>query len=357
MHHIMIVEDEERIRQGLCYIIENLIEGWEVSYAAENGLEALEMLSSHPVELIITDISMAQMNGLQLIEKVHECYPQVLTIILTGHASFNYAQSAIRCGVVDYILKPLSPQKLRNALQRVEAILQQRRFAPLSLSANDSERLLKIENLFVRAIVSQNTAGMHRALREIQSLTGCSVTEKLGELHTLYQFSLSRILDSLAAEGRGTVDKTVVYPEVEKLMLVRNEEQWEEWLRTVCQTLQCAFVEAQNDIHQVVREVVEHMRTHYGEQITLESLAARFNISGNYLSDLFKKEMGIGYREYLTRLRIQQAKQLLVSDKKPTLQEVAEQVGYANERYFVDVFKKEMGMTPGEYKRQKGAGT
>ena len=102
--------------------------------------------------------------------------------------------------------------------------------------------------------------------------------------------------------------------------------------------------------HRVVRLAIEALRGRYSEDIGLESLAYELGVSSPYLSRLFKAEMGVNFKEYLTRIRLDKARDLLrKTDNR--IYEVASSVGYPDQKYFCEIFKKRTGMTPREYRK------
>lgn len=352
MYHLMVVEDEENIRLGLCYLVENDMEGWSVSYAAKDAAEALRALETHPVDLILTDISMAQMDGLDMLQEIRKRQPQILAVIITGYASFRYAQTAIHLGVIDYVLKPISPEKLKEALGRAAEVLNRRQSMLLALSDEANAQLRKAEKEICKAIPKQNQFAIQQSLDLVASLVEGEGSGRDEALHSLYQFFLAKVLDDLNEEGYAPADRTPILQTLEQLRAVVSCDEWEQWKERLAWSLLNAFGASYQGVHQVIRKAIDYLNTHYQDNVTLNSLSSKLNINANYLSDLFKKEMGMGYREYLTRIRINHAKQLLSSGENYSVQEISEYVGYANERYFVDVFKKETNMTPSEYKRQ-----
>lgn len=95
---------------------------------------------------------------------------------------------------------------------------------------------------------------------------------------------------------------------------------------------------------------VRYIREHYGEQISLEDVAEAGNVSGNYLGRLFKEEMGVGFHDYLTQVRLEESEKLLAKTNL-TIKEIAFQVGYLDEKYYSKLFKKVTGIKPTEYRR------
>jgi two-component system response regulator YesN len=120
MIKIAVVDDEERIRLGLAKLIEQCGEDYKVVGCFASGPELLERLNDLQADLIMTDIKMPQMNGLQLIEKVQQRKPKIKFAIVSGFNDFAFARQAIRQGVEDYLLKPVDPSELAELLQRVK---------------------------------------------------------------------------------------------------------------------------------------------------------------------------------------------------------------------------------------------
>lgn len=117
MKKVMIVEDEELILQGIRNILDWESLGLEVVHLAHDGTEALQMWETKPVHIVVTDISMPEMDGLTLLRKIRERDEQVCFIILTGYDEFDYAREAIRLGVENYILKPINEDELEHQLR------------------------------------------------------------------------------------------------------------------------------------------------------------------------------------------------------------------------------------------------
>lgn len=117
MLKVMIVEDEELILQGIRNIIDWEALGLEVVHMAHDGTEALELWEKEPVQIVVTDISMPEMDGLALLRKIRRMDEQVRFIILTGYDEFSYAREAVRLDVENYILKPINEEELEHQLR------------------------------------------------------------------------------------------------------------------------------------------------------------------------------------------------------------------------------------------------
>lgn len=119
-YRAVIVDDEPRVRRGLTALIPRLDSEWEVVGEAKNGVEAIELVKREKPDLVISDIRMPQMNGLDLLSALKE-YP-VHVVILSGYGYFEYAQTAVKFGAFDYLLKPVKPAEIENLLKRVKEL-------------------------------------------------------------------------------------------------------------------------------------------------------------------------------------------------------------------------------------------
>lgn len=121
MYKLVLVDDEKEVRQGLLQNISWNECGFEIAGEAENGREALEIAERVMPDVVISDIKMPFMDGLQLAEILREKLPTVKILLLTGFDEFEYAQKAIRLNVLEYVLKPVSSPELVAILLKVKA--------------------------------------------------------------------------------------------------------------------------------------------------------------------------------------------------------------------------------------------
>lgn len=125
MLRVLLVDDEPFIVQGLTVLIDWKKEGYEIAGTAADGAEALAFLKEHPVDLIIADIKMPVMTGLELLEHIREeKVSDAYFVILSGYSDFDYARQAIRYKCTDYILKPVEREELTSVLRRVAQMLE-----------------------------------------------------------------------------------------------------------------------------------------------------------------------------------------------------------------------------------------
>ena len=119
MLKVIIADDEARV----CSLIQMLIDwqelNMELAGTASNGLQALELIQTCSPDILITDIRMPGCHGLELIERAKRLKPALEIVIISGYAHFEYAQSAIRHGVGDYLLKPIDRQELMETMRKL----------------------------------------------------------------------------------------------------------------------------------------------------------------------------------------------------------------------------------------------
>ena len=127
MYKIMIVDDEPVIRKYIISFIDWVSMDCSVAFEACNGLEARDFIDSNSIDIVIADIKMPGMDGIALSKYVHEHHPAIKVIILTAFADFSYAQSALRYGVVDFVIKTNPDAKLMEAVDKAKQLIEQQK--------------------------------------------------------------------------------------------------------------------------------------------------------------------------------------------------------------------------------------
>lgn len=127
MYRVQIVDDEPIIRMGLQRMYDWTKQGFEIVCIAQNGKEALEQLEAEKIDLIVTDIEMPIMNGLEFIKEVRERKIDVEIIVLTAYEDFEYAKEAIKYGVSEYILKPTGTEEIEKMLTHAKVQLENKK--------------------------------------------------------------------------------------------------------------------------------------------------------------------------------------------------------------------------------------
>ena len=155
MIRVIIADDEERV----CRLIQALVD-WktldmEVVGTASNGNEALALMQKTNPDILITDIRMPGCNGLELIEQAKKICPQLHIIIISGYARFEYAQSAMRYGVREYLLKPINKEELIAVLMRMKELLEQENLADHK-NKTTSENFDRLRGMLIQDMIENH---------------------------------------------------------------------------------------------------------------------------------------------------------------------------------------------------------
>lgn len=119
MLKVLIADDEQKVCQLICNLVDWESLGFEIIGVANDGVSAYKFVEEHAVDLLISDIRMPGCDGLELIQKTKMLYPSIHIVIISGYSQFEYAQSAIRYGVEDYLLKPIRKKDLIATLTKI----------------------------------------------------------------------------------------------------------------------------------------------------------------------------------------------------------------------------------------------
>ena len=123
--NILIADDEKIEREGIRYLL-SLEKGERRIFEAANGKQAMQILRTENIDMILTDIKMPVMDGLGLARRAKELFPEIRIVIFSGYNDFTFAQEAIRYGVTDYILKPVDPDNFHEIIEKAEKNMRER---------------------------------------------------------------------------------------------------------------------------------------------------------------------------------------------------------------------------------------
>lgn len=156
-YKVFFVEDEIVTREGIRDNVDWRADGFELCGEAPDGEIALPLLQTTKPDVLITDIKMPFMDGLQLSKIVRERLPRTKIVILSGHDEFEYAQEAIKLGVTEYLLKPVTAQDIHHALQRVASKISEDEQAQARLNQLQNQlqenRAALLERLWLKLLV------------------------------------------------------------------------------------------------------------------------------------------------------------------------------------------------------------
>lgn len=359
MLKVVVTDDEARVCQLILMLADWDSLGMEVAGVASNGLEALELVGRLHPDILITDIRMPGCHGLELIERAKGKFPQLEIVIVSGYAHFEFAQTAIKHGVGDYLLKPIKREELMGTLEKLGKRCRQR-----SQSASEVERLRQTNQENEDAVRKHLRSFLDQLLAQRSvfgavefSLALGPAASRIGELPASAQ-ATRRIAANRLTEGAGRM--FLLRPEIEGLERLgqefeaacdrcgRKSELFQCLGRLQREQLDAVCQRRHNDTIRPIRMAKQYVQQHYSQPITLEDVC---EVVG--FSSLFKKETGEGFAKYLTRVRMERAKELLQQTSLP-VSEICAQVGYSDLKHFSQNFKKETNLNPGQYRKLYG---
>ena len=409
---VFLVDDEIVIREGIRESFPWEDTPYSLVGEAPDGEMALPIIRDTNPDIVITDIKMPFMDGLELCRELKSQMPWIGIIVLSGYDEFEYARQCIKLGVREYLLKPINSADLREALDKVSAQLKEERktlehAASLRARMEDGGKFLK-EKL-IGSLFSDETAleDAHNVLKQLRSM-GCPVP---APFYVVIDAAFSptgtgqEAAALLAESSGGIVNASASRTGTRLLVLGDTAEDAEERAyavatslsqeleRSECKEIRVGIGEIVDDPEKIfqsfktarhirhllaerkderavilgVREMGEvsdervpsviseaklYMSQNYSNaNLMLQDVAKAVNMSKSRFSTVFSQTTGQSFTEYLIYLRLSKAKELLkTSNLKSSL--IATEIGYNDSHYFSYIFKKNVGMTPSDYRSQ-----
>lgn len=353
MYKIVLADDEYMIKRGVTKLIETSGAPFEVVGEAEDGREALALIERWSPDLLITDIRMPAMDGLELIEAIAAGGWTTEIVILSGYDDFSYAQRALQMGAFDYLLKPIKPAMFRDMLERLTDKLERKREA----ASKRSEWLLLTNSRsapLADAIWLLNEEAAYEALDRLHADYTADdpspeqLMERYADLFTLLAGELEiRQQEPLQSTASPIVVSPGGWPDSPDEQLQAARRVLSGWMEELRATRKWGA-------HHYLHRAVEYMKEHYAEsEVDLNRVALVAEMSPSYFSRMFKQELGVSFVHYLTQLRLDAAKTML-EDARFKTYEIALQVGYEDYPHFAKVFKKQLGVSPTDYRKRLG---
>ncbi len=412
MRKVLIVDDEIMVRIGMKAIIDWESYGWTVTGDCSSAEEALKKIAEDEPDLIMTDLRMDGMDGFGLMKLCSEKYPDIRFIILSNYNDFDNTKKAIQLGAIDYIFKlTITPADMADTLKRAEShfvtrasagrssnkaaekayLLRaaeegnyrdevsflrdfrkacpaadlEKRYCAMQISIDAScgsaagnteiqPRIPKyeIENM-LSEVMNQNETAEVISFGVQDFIILFNVDEKAdrdavcayaGRKFDIIREYLKRYysLDSTGAlssvySGLTGIRKAV--SETNRILIYR--------IPSECGRLHIGGETQRTEITEAKRYIREHLK----EDIALDTMAQQVNMSPSYFSHIFKEEMKISFTDYVNRMKIQRACELL-KDPRLKVNEVAIRVGIENFNYFSVLFKKINGVSPNAYREK-----
>ncbi|WP_342438939.1 response regulator [Paenibacillus sp. FSL L8-0436] len=324
--------------------------GMEIAGEAEDGSEALRLAGELSPQIVITDMRMPGADGVKLMNQLHESYPEIKVIVVSGYDDFKYAQNAIRYGAVDYLLKPIDPGELNDVLRKCRKELEEssRAREPFALDIEVSFSLSSYKQLMRVHFNELNPEGVNAVLEGIEKELVQGGSGRTGMLRQAASEMLLLLKELMRSNA---LEEDVLKAEIPREVLSSGSSTAAYLKQLYGTSLEQLIGQRKFKNKLNLDEVRQYINLHFAEAVTLEGLARAFFVSKEYLSKVFKLEYGCNVTDYILQLRMEKAKEWLAEESIP-IKTVAELAGYEDVGYFYRVFKKHYGVAPGEMRKQ-----
>ncbi|NLM41157.1 MAG: response regulator [Firmicutes bacterium] len=379
MCNLLIAEDEKSLRDKVAGNVDWEGLGYRL-FVAKDGEEALEIIEREPIDILVTDIRMPGMDGLELTERAKCINDQIKVIIISGHAEFELAQSSIRLGVEDYLLKPFRTQRLLDVVEKTRAKIaaererreHQRRQEELAKQhlerrvrdvfgwlANPQSLLQHAQAPIRHRLAEVLRTGTHSELRAEIALLHEAIDENAANPDNLLIILSDIVLSTLTALKALDLDVEQGIDVMNRLLPADPRDQVAElkhWVESfLLEINELIKGRQQGSAEQLIATIKAYVDEHYRSRITLGTLAQQLNMSPSQLSKLFHEYVGENFSDYVNRLKGQKAKELLKGTDQ-RIYEIADYLGFSDAYYFSAWFKRTVGVSPTEYREGLGKG-
>ncbi len=388
MDKLLIVDDDYLVREGLRVAIDWQSIGIEVAAVAENGEKGLEMARSLHPDLIIADVRMPVMDGLQMAKILFEEGADLAVIVYSGYKDFENARRALDSGVAGFLLKPIESEELLGRVSEVMAKLHEKRRDSRMIGQFISNLPIVRRRQFEKLLTEEDSASAAEQLAMLGVTLPAAGTliyvytddpyiatffasaEKLfaGYTNAFEVFAdmavmlTSAGIDLVRKELTKLLDQTLKLTETrfpvaavsfrgDLPQAYRAAKQLSK--NTIFTAVNCVVTESTNgQLKKVVRDALAVIERDYAKKLSVRSVADMLFTSESHLMHEFKAELHKTFNECLTEYRMLKAQELLLCGDM-RIGEIAYAVGYNDVKYFGQVFKDFFGCTASEWLEKK----
>lgn len=345
MIKIIIVDDEKMIREGLVKTMPWEQMGIEVVGSSDNGRTALELAIDKKPHIILTDIRMPKMDGIEFLKRIKEELPKTKVLILSGYDDFSYAQKAIKYGATDYILKPINVEELQKIMEGLKDTFKEEN--DMDLYWTKMHRVMEQEiQQYIMCIRIGNREDAFFILSRIcckEMLNNVAVET----YKKLYIEIMDTTLNALKEDGIYLKDERR-YRYLDLINFTTLKELQEMIIKFTNNLMELVEKNKNDNYGGVINNAIQFIDEHFNEDLSIQQIAEVVHLSSNYFSHIFKKARQESFTDYLNKFRVKKAK-VLLSKHTYKVYEIADMVGYSDYKYFSSVFKKITGVSPTEY--------
>ncbi len=361
MYKVMIVDDMEIIRRQIKRLpLWGEETGFHIVEEAEDGKDALDKLQKQSVDLLITDIKMPRIDGVELLKEVDEHQLARCVVFLSEHSEFSFAKEAIQYGIFDYLVKPVQREELQKLLLKAQQYIEEEREKESQLKKLEDRLSEKLEVYYpehhIESIIQYISAGdAQQALPAIEAMvkdTGAALERDPIKTAVLLEKSYGEILKGIYQHHQW-LDQFV-----DKALLVNinltncgDIEAMKVHIVAALGILEATIAQLilRGKKSPLIAEICSYVLENVEQSISISTISEVLFLTKNYIGDLFKQETGMTIGEYITMVKMERAKQLIAEGTLRNY-EVADRLGYKDAEYFGKLFKKNVGLSPMEFK-------
>ncbi|MGN0179681.1 MAG: response regulator [Monoglobaceae bacterium] len=403
MYSVMIVDDEKSIRDGFKWFIDKQ-EDFCIGAEFDDGDKAIEFLKTYKVDVIISDIRMNRISGLEILKYVRKHDIRSKVVIVSGYKEFEYVQTAIKYDADYYLTKPTRLHELKEMFAKLKAELDSE-YGELE----EAEAEKEIHDLFVFEFLCNTLLGtiskesFEKKLRllskyyPLDTSRYALVSGEIRDYETYMHSKPEHASDDFITAMNNIMAKTIDTDDIwfflisfeknsfiyivfsdrysneakflcavsdmsdglkntlgdmfgleSRVVVERNFNSAEEMYNFKNVNIKSSLFGNSEDRDALIKQAKKYISAHISEEISLEDVARHVHMNPAYFSRYFKLRAGEKFSAYLVKLRVDTAAELL-REGEIKISEIGEKVGYPNRSYFSKIFKQQMGCTPKEY--------
>ena len=335
MFSVIVVDDEMMIRTSISAFINNCDVGFEVVGTFRDGSDAIKYLEENNVDLVISDIRMVQVSGIDIAQYIYENKPWTQVILLSGYTDFEYAKAAIKYNVKEYITKPTDFENLKNSLINMKNLLTEQK------NNNINSFFDNIMHLYAE-IVSINLADAKETLCTLLD-ENKHKNERLGQYaFNIFEIIIDKLYANLNIRISTESDDFNDFPDI-----TDNQKVYDFSIKMLENIIKQLSAKNKKTDNIVVDKLIQFINDNFSKNISLQDAAESVFFNPAYCSRFFKEQTGENFSNYLLKVRMEHAVKLLKENKK--INDISKECGYQSPGYFTRVFKDYYNCTPSEY--------